>query len=123
MWVQLIIRGGPWTIFTWAIALMAMATHRGIIPITVTIPPGITHAITTPMAIIGDDMGVTANPITPVGEVTMVIAGVKIMTAMQIMTVRTPLTAETVEVRMKMATKKPAIVAMKMAGVATKLRP
>ena len=42
MWVQLIIPGGPWTIFTWAIALMAMATHRGITLITVTIPPGIT---------------------------------------------------------------------------------
>ena len=123
MSVPVIIPGGLWTIFTWVIALMVTGIHRGITPITVTIPPGTAHTITTPMAVIGGGMGITASPITPVGEVTTVIAGVEIMTAMQTMTVITLLTAETVEARMKMATKILAIVAMTMVRVATERRP
>ena len=102
---------------------MVTGIHRGITPITVTIPPGTASTFTTPIAFIGGGMGITASPITPVGEVTTVIAGVEIMTAMQTMAVITPLTAETAVARMKMATKIPAIVAMAMVRVATERRP
>ena len=75
-------------------------------------------SITRRVAVIGGGMGITASPITPVGEVTTVIAGVEIMTAMQTMAMETPLIAETVEARMKMATKIPAIVAIEIVRVA-----
>jgi len=127
MQVQPIIHGGRWIIFTWVIALMAMAAfqsdfpmgiHPGITLITVTFPLGTTRTITTPIVATGGGMGIIVNPTMPVGEATTVIAGVEVMTAMQTMAMETPLIAETVEARMKMATKIPAIVAIEIVRVA-----
>ena len=145
MWVQLIIPGGPWTIFTWVIVLMVtgimvtegtvlmsgaafqsgypMGIHRGITLITVIFPPGTTRTIAMPIIATGGGMEITAGPITPVGEIIMEITGVEIMPVTQAMAAITPVTAETVEARMKMATKNPVIVAMTIARVAMELRP
>ena len=140
MWVQLIIPGGPWTIFTWVIVLMVtegtvlmsgaafqsgypMGIHRGITLITVIFPPGTTRTIATPIIATGGGMEITASHITPVGEIIMEITGVEIMTVTQAMVAITPVTAETVGVRMKTEMKIPVIVAMEIARVVTELRP
>lgn len=145
MRAQPIIPGGPWTIFTWVIVLMVtgimvtegmvlmsgaafqsgypMGIHRGITLITVIFPPGTTRTIATPIIATGDGMGITASPITPVGEAATVTTGVEVMTVTQAMAAITPATAETVVPRIKTEMKIQVIVAMEIARVVTELHP